>query len=757
MALCATGTTNLQAGEQSRSSKDDVPVASTPEKGRWSLTLGVNARQIRSDFHLGAPRRSLLETSASRGLGDVGLYQDAKGESTLFYEDGVIVAKNAPGLADVAVDKLSQFRSASPYFGVEDPDARDAFVDFHSHGESITGGSFSRTDEQTKASPVITLRYQLLQKPGFSIGLLGQYSWTGSSHNSGWGKVGERTTSLYTYTYRGAQLKGDFDSQFSGIAVFDAAKAEPIFFNSALVAAPSLAPTKSVARSVTPVRSRASLDVNLHELVLGFELTKDVGDRVHLFASVGPALDLVDWRLTTETRVGGTSFKKTASNEAFKVGVAAQGGISFDVDRDKLWAVEIHGGYNYTDKVGVSADNASAKIDVSSWVAGIGITRYFGAGPESLPADDSGKGGYKNKVVMEPAAEKSRWSVTAGVNARRIKSDFHISAPSLRSVATDASRGLGDVGLYKENADRIPLVYEDGRIVGQFPGQGDAYVKSLNQIRPAPASGTTDGEERDVFVDFHSRGESLSPGSFNRSDEQVTASPVITLRYELLQKPGYSLGVLGQYSWTGTSHDSGLRQVAARTTSGFTYSYRAHQNVRLDPGETGNTPFSLYRPEVIFDPVLASTAPGADETFPSSSFTPTKSVKRTVTPVRSRASLDVDLHEFVLGFEFTKDLGDRVHLFASVGPSFELVDWHLRTETRAGGKTWRSSAADEAFKIGVATQGGISVDLDQAKRWSVEVHGGYNYTDKVSVGSDNAKAKIDVASWVAGGGLTWHF
>ena len=130
---------------------------------------------------------------------------------------------------------------------------------------------------------------------------------------------------------------------------------------------------------------------------------------------------------------------------------------------------------------------------------------------------------------------------------------------------------------------------------------------------------------------------------------------------------------------------------------------------------------------------------------------------RTITPVLSRASLDVNLHEFVLGFELTKDLADRVHLFASVGPAFDVVDWHLNTETRVGNQTLKSNASDQAFKVGVATQGGISFDLDKEKLWAVEIHGGYNYTDKVGVGSDNASAKIDVASWVAGGGLTWHF
>ncbi len=174
----------------------------------------------------------------------------------------------------------------------------------------------------------------------------------------------------------------------------------------------------------------------------------------------------------------------------------------------------------------------------------------------------------------------------------------------------------------------------------------------------------------------------------------------------------------------------------------------------MDAGEgPGDTPFSLYKPEVIFDPVAAS-GPGTFQSIPAADV-PKKSV--TVTTVRSSSSLDVNLHEFVLGFEFTKNIGDRLHLFASVGPSFELVDWDLTSEARFAGKSYSSKASGQKFKLGVAAQGGISFDLDQAKRWSVEVHGGYNYADKVDVSTGNSSARIDVSSWLAGTGITWHF
>lgn len=382
---------------------------------------------------------------------------------------------------------------------------------------------------------------------------------------------------------------------------------------------------------------------------------------------------------------------------------------------------------------------------------------------------------YKDYPI-EPVAEKSRWSVSVGANAREVKAGFKVSGPRLRTEGPDP-------GLFGRRDGT--LVYRDGALAGVSipagafggiippgivpPGPSGiafATVESLSQVSQGGnyISPLTGGLAQDVNVSYTS--ERHSNRSFTRTDDEVTVSPYIALRYDVVQQPGYSIGALGMYSFTWSDHNSGWRTTGTQVDNTYIYpGIVLGPAADLLPPPFDNAGFLPGVAVVVVDPAQVNQIiNNANAVFgaaiPNYPFAPRKETQ--VTVFRSRASVDVDLHEIVLAAEFKANLGERVELALAAGPTLNIIDWQMDSETVGtsnGRRVFRRhySSEDTELKIGVMTQGSVIFNLDAGKRFFLELHGGYRWVDDAHAQAGPSTAQLDLSSWTAGAGAGVRF
>jgi hypothetical protein len=67
------------------------------------------------------------------------------------------------------------------------------------------------------------------------------------------------------------------------------------------------------------------------------------------------------------------------------------------------------------------------------------------------------------------------------------------------------------------------------------------------------------------------------------------------------------------------------------------------------------------------------------------------------------------------------------------------------------------SESSTDFAWGLKAQVGLQLDLDDADRWFVEVWGGYNFMQGVTVSNEVTSVELDGSSWTAGAGLGYRW
>jgi len=343
-----------------------------------------------------------------------------------------------------------------------------------------------------------------------------------------------------------------------------------------------------------------------------------------------------------------------------------------------------------------------------------------------------------------PTETVSRWRISSGVMMRSIHSEFAIDP---RASDFGLQRG-GSQRLF--GSDLNPQEYGDGTVfqgsiptdiaeqqgIASFSGGEVSHLRSLSGGQLV-APGTMLGS-----VVFHST-EISGEGLEVAGDTNLAAAPYVKVEYLLNETSAGELSLFGQYAYVADSdHSSGNVNGGLHGTS---YEFKYDAAFVLSPG--------LAPGNVIFNANAANTF---NPEFNPKPGNPTISTSQIT--VRSRASIDVALHEFTLAVGYTHRLWDRVHLNLAVGPTFNLFDYDYqsRSDLRIGGTTFATSRQNkdsQAFRMGIMEQAGLVVDLDQSGRWFLEVFGRYNWVDSFKAGNNRSNVKVDASSFAGGIGL----
>jgi len=343
-----------------------------------------------------------------------------------------------------------------------------------------------------------------------------------------------------------------------------------------------------------------------------------------------------------------------------------------------------------------------------------------------------------------PTESVSKWRISSGVMMRRVRTEFAIdpraadfglhTGGSQRLFGGDLStQEYGDGSVFLGN---IPADIAAQQGIASFSGGQISNLRALSGGQLV-APGTLLGA-----VTFHSTDIS-GEGVDVAGDTNLAAAPYLKAEYVLHQTSAGELTLFGQYAYVADGdHSSGNVQGGLHGTNyEFTYNAAFVLSPGLSPGN------------VIFN------ANAANAFNPEFSPKPTSpAITESPVSVRSRASMDVALHEFTLAVGYTHRLWERVHLSLAIGPTFNLFDYDYqsRSDLRIGGATVataRQSKDSQAFRMGIMEQAGVVVDLDRNGRWFLEIFGRYNWVDTFKAGTNRSNVKVDASSFAGGIGL----
>jgi hypothetical protein len=365
-------------------------------------------------------------------------------------------------------------------------------------------------------------------------------------------------------------------------------------------------------------------------------------------------------------------------------------------------------------------------------------------------------------------ASDSRWAVSAGVEARQIRTDFSLGAPTVPfdSFRTPYSEGLGNVGLYD---GRNAVTYEDGAIPVQSPsfGMGTLYPGAawyrVDDTRTQVTRGGSPVRWLGSTLDeirFHSRSEQFESDTGPAGDDDVvsTLSPYVALHRRGCRRGKTDFGCVLRYAFSTSEQESGAEQAAwvRRTSADYTYRY---------DGAASGSPLILPLPErngvVVYDSSALQNAQRSNGLSLDRARSPEISESRQVSTFTalSSAETEIALHELLLGVEARRPLGSRASCTVTVGPTVSMLDWDLRASTvwqdDQGTAVDRESEreSDAEVLIGCRAALGFQLALTRTRRWSLDVHGGYAWAAPVDCEAGNASAEVDISSVTCSVGL----
>lgn len=462
--------------------------------------------------------------------------------------------------------------------------------------------------------------------------------------------------------------------------------------------------------------------------------------------------------------------------------------------------------------------------------------------PTTTAYDKDGKS-LKDKIVYEEPYRP--WSIAVGAGVRSISSDFQLRASPMNSIADRIS--LGGSTRRAVNSDES---YSDGAV---YAGTG-AYADGTSSFSFHSQSQVTtprdSGDSRQVS--YHSERFLAADAkgiASNHNDDDEPIYPYLTASREIWHQDKFHLGIGLGYQYARSETDSGYRisGLAKNTAYTFTYDIDELTSTALNDPQA---PFNnrAISPRANLQPAgqdyyLITNAQQYQTTYQgliNGLTVPLAPSQRDEQNTRSlaafkRATLDTDLHSLSIPIDFKVDLAPRVHLGVSFGPTFNLFDLNLETETyyqlvdvdqsspsakthrspyntagqpvnipgpgkpavpagggvfpqggavaRAGGPNPQGAATNakgaqgaksrnlpgenvahstssrdsQEFKLGLFAQASLSVDLDAAKRWYVEVYARYDYVPEFTVSDGSSSAVVDASSLGGGVGLGFRF
>ena len=361
---------NSYAGQEDDSKKAVVPMEQ-PAPSRWSLSIGAAVSSIKTTFNSDPGLLTLGATDPSVGGG---VYNGGPNPA-LYRLGGSVGAGGANADAINGVNGSTTFANpvaqvlpvatTSPIGATPGTAGSATFL-----GRTYTslGGS---DDTETSVGPYIKLAYDLWDSSDKTVHLspFFQYTFT-TAFASGPSYVGVNNVTTTYATYVDGPSAAHTGSVF---AVYNAgAAAAGLSGNFIDTPSADVNPSQAITTQVGIVGN--GLNIYMHTFTLGFDLTKDLCDRVHLVLSTGPTLNLFDTDLSSAA--GGVAVSDN-SKQTIRFGWIGQLGVIVDLDSRKRWFVETSANYHYVDPFTVSNGLSSARVQASSWGAELGVGLRF--------------------------------------------------------------------------------------------------------------------------------------------------------------------------------------------------------------------------------------------------------------------------------------------------------------------------------------------------------------------------------------------
>jgi hypothetical protein len=337
------------------------------------------------------------------------------------------------------------------------------------------------------------------------------------------------------------------------------------------------------------------------------------------------------------------------------------------------------------------------------------------------------------EIPMDQTPAASLWSISTGIGVSSIHTRFSIdratSFPNLPALSS------GSTQLYTGGSS--PVVYEDGVVGIGGPNNPNAGTTGFSGGTLTPNYRVT---SYNLFTATFHGGSSYVFFGAKESNADLSAQPYIKLsRLVANYDSASSVSLFGQYSFSTVSNSKTLYPAAYKHGHALSYDSPAGQEV-------------VYDAAAINSFVSVSDGPYA--------INPRDKIENVFVSYGgvTRSHVNVDSHTFVLGADFTKDVGSRVHLILSAGAIVNFFDYDFTTQSVVGSSSFPSySKSGQEIRFGGIVQAGVNIDLDSKKRYFAEISTNYHLVDKLDVSAPTGSVSIDASSWGVNFGIGHRF
>jgi hypothetical protein len=377
------------------------------------------------------------------------------------------------------------------------------------------------------------------------------------------------------------------------------------------------------------------------------------------------------------------------------------------------------------------------------------------------------------------------WSYSFGTSARRVGVSFDLGPPQLVSTAgaytVQAATGLGDVGVM--TAPGQVITYADGSVGPDAAndGRGNASftVAGAGQV----VYGTRNpGDDFTIpgSVTFTSSGttyayaETFAATPSSQRQSETIVNPYAEVRHALIDVAGLSVDF--SLGWAFLRSRQQVQAPTGAITVVETASVNQYTYVYDFPAEAGDVPPG-FPPTfdntdffgVIYDADAYNTWAGLDSSDPHFVRNPTTTVisTPTATPIalisaNSAADLDLGVNVLPMMIDGQWRVTPWLAVRFGAGPTLNVVSYRLHEQTDwfvNGAYFTRRSETNRGTQvsIGASTRTTVAIALTPDGHWAMELGGGYDFVPAHTVTAGNARAKIDLSSWVTTAGFSVRF
>ena len=471
-------------------------------------------------------------------------------------------------------------------------------------------------------------------------------------------------------------------------------------------------------------------------------------------------------------------------------------------------------GAHYSHDLGSTTGGSGQRTDNRFWyTANLQFLFPNGSSKPAPIVADSKEVKHGKSIISDISlgeAQEGRWRIAAGAGVKVLHTSYNVGVPA--NLTTNAyynantspvsvgasfpSNSSPTVGL-ANNTTTVSYL-SNGVGIGQISAGNNSTgmaVFSNGSLRSNPYAGTFQQ------VDFYTRSAPVTASqSFNAVSNDAVVNPYINFSYELFSagKFGTEIGI--GYSYDNLNNNSGMQLVNLQSGTTYIYTY-----VMTSPvvGSTA-TGTALASGTLIWNGATFAHFVDPNGLFSLPNYNPQVSASTVSIAAFRSAKVDLNMHSPSIPINLSYNVTDRIQARVSFGPTFNLYDSNLSTQTDyqlvttgaftpgipgqsgsnaqsstvapvppPGGKgagsgkssalpgvnvgTANSRATGLGFEVGAFAQLSAQIDMDSAKRWFVEVYGRYDYVPSFTLSDGASSVKISPSSFGGGIGVGLRF